>query len=287
MIGRETVARLTAAGHYVVRLVRGNPDRTRGDVVWDPVAGSIERSRLKGIEAVIHLAGENLLGLWTPAKKERIHKSRVVATEYLAEALAGMNPQPRVLIAASAIGFYGDGGDKIITEASPGGHGFLAQLCREWEDATAMAKHAGMRVVNLRIGLVLAARGGALGSMLPAFRMGLGGPIGNGRAYMSWISLSDLIDIILFTLETPTISGPVNATAPHPVPNKDFTSILAHRLHRPAFLPVPSALLKLLPGNMAEETLLSSARVLPEKLERAGFKFKHPDLEDALANLLD
>lgn len=286
MIGRAVVARLTGAGHYVVRLVRGEPNRALGDVQWDPVSGSIERARLKDIDAVIHLAGENLLGLWTKSKKERIHKSRVVATEYLAEALAGMTPRPSVLVSASAIGYYGNRGDERLTEISSSGQGFLAQLCREWEDATAIARNAGIRVVNLRIGIVLGPRGGALGAMLPAFKAGLGGTIGLGRHYMSWIAQEDLVDAILFAIETPSLSGPVNAVAPGAVTNKEFTRALARALHRPAIFPVPSPLLKLLPGGMGEETLLASARVEPAKLERAGFKFQHPDLDAALASLV-
>lgn len=286
MIGRAVVTRLTGAGHYVVRLVRGEPNRALGDVLWDPVSGSIERSRLKDIDAVIHLAGENLLGLWTKSKKERIHKSRVVATEYLVEALAGMTPRPSVLVSASAIGYYGSRGDERLTEASSSGQGFLARLCREWEEATAIARNAGVRVVNLRIGIVLGPRGGALGAMLPAFKAGLGGTIGLGRHYMSWIAQEDLVDAILFAIETPSLSGPVNAVAPVAVTNKDFTRALARALHRPAIFPVPSPLLKLLPGGMAEETLLASARVEPAKLEHAGFKFQHPDLASALASML-
>ncbi len=286
MVGCEVVTRLTNAGHYVVRLVRGEPDRTRGDIAWDPVAGSIERSRLKDIDAVIHLAGESILGLWTKAKKERIHKSRVVATEYLAEALAGMNPRPTTFISASAIGYYGDAVDRRVIESSPAGQGFLAQLAREWEDATAIARHAGIRVVNLRIGIVLSPRGGALKQMLLPFKLGLGGRIGHGRQYMSWIALPDLVDIMVFALENPSISGPVNATAPEPVTNREFTRILAGALHRPAIFPVPSLLLQALPGKFARETLLSGARVEPDKLLRSGFKFQHAHLEDAMRALV-
>ena len=286
LIGQELVSRLTGAGHYVVRLVRGEPDRTRGDIVWDPVAGSIERTRLKDIQAVVHLAGENILGLWSRGKKERIHKSRVVATEYLAEAIAGMTPRPQVFVSASAIGFYGDRGDERLTESSASGQGFFPQLCREWEEATAIARSSGIRTVNLRIGLVLTPRGGMLGNILPPFKMGLGGTLGLGRHYMSWITLDDLVDAIVFAVEQEGLSGPVNATAPQPVTNREFTNTLARVLRRPAFLPVPSPLLKLLPGGMAREALLASARVEPDKLLRAGFKFNHADLEEALASML-
>ena len=286
LVGREVVSRLTGAGHYVVRMVRNNPNRARGDILWDPVTGHIERSSLIDIEGVVHLAGENLLGIWTKNKRERIHKSRVVATEYLCEALASLTPRPKTLIAASAIGYYGSQGDTRLTEVSPSGKGFLAQLCREWEDATAIARNAGIRVVNMRLGIVLSPRGGALASMLPPFKIGLGGPLGFGRNYMSWISIDDLVDAILFVLEQTTISGAVNMTSPDPLTNKDFTKSLAKALHRPAFLPVPTLLLKALPGNMAEETMLSSARVEPAKLLRAGFKFQHPTLDAALQSII-
>lgn len=286
MIGREVVTRLTGAGHYVVRLVRSNPDRARGDAVWDPVSGHIERARIGDVDAVVHLAGENLMGLWTPGKRERIYRSRVVATEYLAQALASLSSRPSVLLSGSAIGFYGDRGDTRITEASPAGQGFLAQLCQEWEEATAIARNAGIRVVNLRTGIVLTPRGGALAGMLPVFKTGLAGPLGGGRHYMSWITLDDLVEAILFCLEHEGISGPVNLTAPQPVTNREFTKALGKALHRPAVLPVPSFLLHLLPGNMARETLLSSARVEPEKLTRHGFSFAAGDIETALQLVL-
>ncbi len=274
--------RLTGAGHYVVRLVRSQPDRSRGDALWDPVRGHIERNQINGIDAVIHLAGENLLGVWTKGKRERIHRSRVAATEYLAETLAGLTHRPKVLLSASAIGYYGDQGDRWLTESSPNGKGFLAQLCREWEGATDIARNAGIRVVTLRTGIVLSPRGGALASMLPVFKAGLGGPIGNGRHYMSWIALDDLVDALLYCLEKPDINGPVNLTAPEPVTNREFTKALASALHRPAFLPVPAFLLRALPGDMGRETLLSSARVQPEKLVRNGFSFAAPTIESAM-----
>jgi len=286
LIGQEVVTRLTGTGHYVVRLVRKNPDRGRGDAVWDPVRGHIERARIGDIDAVVHLAGENILGLWTKTKRERIHRSRVAATEYLAEALASLSNRPSTFLSASAIGYYGDQGDTWLTETSPSGQGFLPQLCREWEDSTAIARNAGIRVVTLRTGIVLSPKGGALAGMLPVFKVGLGGPVGNGRHYMSWIALDDLVDAILFTLENTSISGPVNLTAPNPVTNRDFTKSLGTVLHRPAFLPIPSPLLHLLPGNMARETLLASARVEPAKLVRAGFKFAAPDIDSALSGML-
>lgn len=286
LIGQEVVSRLTGAGHYVVRLVRTHPDRERGDAVWDPVRGHIERARIGDLDAVVHLAGENILGLWTKAKRERIHRSRVAATEYLAEALTSLSTRPGTFLSASAIGYYGDQGDAWLTEASPSGQGFLPQLCREWEDSTAIARNAGIRVATLRTGIVLSPKGGALAGMLPVFKLGLGGPVGNGRHYMSWITLDDLVDAILFVLENSSVSGPINLTAPQPVTNREFTKALGTILHRPAFLPVPSPLLHLLPGHMARETLLASARVEPAKLIRAGFKFVSPDIDSALTDML-
>jgi len=286
MVGSEVVSRLTGAGHYVVRLVRANPDRERGDALWDPVRGYIERTNLNGLDAVVHLAGENILGLWTKSKRERIHKSRVVATEYLSEALASLTDRPATFISASAVGYYGDRADTWLNETSSSGSGFLPQLCREWEDATNIARNAGIRVVNTRIGIVLSPKGGALAGMLPAFKCGVGGPVGTGRHYMSWITLDDLVDAFLFCLEHTALSGPVNLTAPQPVTNKEFSRALGQALHRPAFLPVPSLMLKLLPGKMAQETILASTRVEPAKLQRAGFKFQHPDIDDALADLI-
>jgi len=286
LVGREVVHRLTGAGHFVVRLVRSNPDRNRGDVTWDPITGNVERAPLKDIDSVIHLAGESILGLWTKSKQRRIHNSRVVATEYLSEALIGLTPRPKTFICASAIGYYGDQGDVWLDETSPAGTGFLPRLCREWEEATKMADNAGIRVANIRIGIVLTPKGGALAGMMPPFKMGIGGPLGLGRHYMSWITLDDLVEAILFVLEKTSIEGPVNLTAPNPVTNKEFSKALGRALHRPAFLPVPSLILKALPGRMAQETLLASARVAPAKLQKAGFKYQHTEINQALQDLV-
>lgn len=286
MIGGAVVRELTERGHFVIRLVRSKPNRERGDVVWDPVSGKIERAGLADLDAVVHLAGESILGLWTSKKRERMHRSRVTATEYLAEAVAGMASPPKVFACASAIGIYGSRGDAWINEQSEPGAGYLAQLAREWEGAAGVLKTAGVRVVNLRIGIVLSTQGGALASMLPPFKLGLGGPLGTGRHYMSWITLHDVVQAIVFSLEHATLSGPVNLTAPHPVTNREFTQTLGRVLHRPAIFPVPSFLLHLLPGNMGEEVFLQSLRVDPAALTRAGFKFKHPELEHALTDVL-
>lgn len=286
LIGSALVRQLTGGGHYVVRLVRGNPDRSRGDIVWDPVTGRVERPPLERMDAVVHLAGENLLGLWTPGKKKRIHRSRVQATEFLMEALAGLMHKPRVIVSASAVGYYGDRGAAWVDESSAPGDGFLPLLCREWEKATELAANAGIRVVNLRTGIVLSPAGGALQSMIPIFKAGLGGRLGSGRQYMSWIAIDDVVSAIQFALEHASLTGPVNAVAPEPVTNAEFTQALARALRRPAFLPVPALVLRLLPGGMGREAFLAGQRVEPLKLRRAGFAFAHPKLDEAIAHAL-
>ncbi len=286
LIGSAVVRHLTGAGHFVLRLVRSAPQRERGDVAWEPVAGRIERQKLEDLDAVIHLAGENLLGLWTRAKRDRLYASRVTATDFFCETLSGLQRRPRVLIAASAIGYYGHRGATWLNESSPAGAGFLAELCADWERATELATRAGIRVVNLRAGIVLSPAGGALRRMLPIFKSGLAGPVGMGRHYMSWIALDDAVTAIQHILKTETMRGPVNLTTPHPVTNREFTATLARVLHRPAFLPVPSPLLRLLPGRMAREMLLASQRAAPDQLIQNGYEFQFPELEDALRHMI-
>ena len=286
LVGSALVRQLTTGGHFVVRLVRANPMRDRGDVVWDPVTGRVERNRLEKMDAVVHLAGENIFGLWTPAKKHRIHRSRVQATEFLMEALAGLMNRPRVIISASAVGYYGDQGESWLSESAAVGEGFLPVLCREWEKATDLAANTGIRVVNARVGIVLSPLGGALKAMLPLFRAGLGGKLGHGRQYMSWIAIDDLTSALQFAIENTKLSGPVNFVAPEPVTNRDFTKALAHELGKPAFLPVPGFLLKSLPGGLGREAFLASQRAEPTKLRRAGFQFDFPDIESTLHHVL-
>jgi uncharacterized protein (TIGR01777 family) len=286
LIGSAAVRHLTARGHFVARLVRRNPDRSRGDIQWDPRTGRIERAALEKFDAVVHLAGEPIFGLWTAEKKRRIQRSRVQATEFLMEALVGLTHRPRVVVSASGTGFYGSRGDQWLTESSGPGVGFLATLAQEWEKATELAANAGIRVANLRIGIVLSAEGGALKAMLPAFRLGLGGPIGNGRQYMSWIALDDLTDVIGFVVENESLRGPVNAVAPTPVTNREFAKTLGAVLNRPAWFPTPAFLLRLLPGGFARETVLASQRVEPAKLKTAGFEFSYPALLSALSHCL-
>lgn len=283
LVGTALVRQLTASGHFVVRLVRRNPDRSRGDITWDPTTGRVERAGLEKMDAVVHLAGESIVGLWTEEKKKRIHRSRVQATEFLMEAFAGLTHRPAVIVSASAIGYYGNRGDQWLSEDSGPGLGFLPLLCQEWEKATDIAANAGIRVVNLRIGIVLSASGGMLKAILPIFRAGLGGVLGSGRQYMSWIDIADLVMAIQFAIENERLSGPVNAVAPEPVTNRAFTRTLGTVLNRPTLFPVPAFLLHLLPGGFAREGILASQRVEPAKLRKAGFQFSHPDLTEVLA----
>lgn len=285
LIGGTLVPFLTTGGHEVVRLTRGR--KRAGAATWDPEKGSIDSGALEGLDAVVHLAGENISGgRWTADKKARIRDSRVAGTRLLCEALAALARPPKVLVAASAIGFYGHRGRDVVDEDSAPGSGFLADVCKEWEAATAPAAARGIRVVNLRIGVVLSASGGALASMLTPFKLGAGGPVGSGKQYMSWIAIDDVADAILFVLTTPSLSGPVNAVAPTPVPNADFARTLGTVLSRPAVIPLPAFAVRLLFGEMGEELLLSSTRVDPHRLQAAGFTFRFPTLEPALRHLL-
>ena len=278
LVGSALCPALEAAGHTVLRLSRSGPLR------WDPAARSIDPAALDGVEAVVHLAGESAAGRWTPAKKERILASRVEGTGFLAEALAALpeGRRPRVLASASAIGIYGDRDDEQLTEQSAAGSGFLAQVARAWEGATAPAEAAGIRVAHVRTGIVLSRRGGALATMLPAFRAGLAGPVGSGRQWWSWIALDDLVAAYERVLADDGLAGPVNAVAPAPATNRELTRTLARVLRRPALLPLPAPAVKLLLGEMGDEMLLASARVEPARLLQAGFAFGRPVGDDAL-----
>ena len=286
LIGSALVPQLTGAGHFVVRLVRSTPNRERGDVLWDPVSAKIERAKLEKLDAVVHLGGESITGLWTKPKKDRIYTSRVASTEFLVQTLAGLTNKPRVLVCASGIGYYGSRGDEWLQETSPAGTGWLATLCQEWEAATATAQNAGIRVVRARLGVVLSPKGGLLASLMKPFKMGLGGRLGSGRQYMSWMCLTDLVLAIQFALEKEGLSGPVNFVSQEPVTNRDFTRALAHVMNRPAFLPVPGFALKMLPGGIAKEAILASQRCQPAKLTQYGFKIEYSNLEQTLLHLL-
>lgn len=286
LIGRALSQRLTDDGHRVIRLVRSRNDGP-DTIYWSPSDRVLERSALEHIEVVVHLAGENLAaGRWTEARKKAIRDSRVVGTRLLAEALASLSSKPKLFLSASATGYYGDRGEELLDETASRGEGFLAELVEDWEAASLPAARVGIRTVNVRIGVVLARGGGALAKMLPVFRLGLGGKLGSGRQYMSWIALEDLVAAVLFIIRHENLAGPVNATAPHPVTNLEFTQRVGRRLHRPTILPVPAFALRLLFGEMAEETVLAGARVVPGKLTEAGFAFQFPRLETALQAVL-
>jgi uncharacterized protein (TIGR01777 family) len=283
LIGRALVTRLTALGHETVVLVRRAPGR--GEARWDPSGGQIDAGALEGAGAVVHLAGTGIGdSRWTAARKEIILHSRVDSTTLLSTTLAAMTHPPAVLVSASAIGYYGDRGDEELTEASGPGTGFQAEVCRAWEGATTAAESAGIRVVHLRSAVVLSAGGGALARQLPLFRAGLGGTLGSGRQWFSWISLNDEVGVILRAIEDASLAGAVNASAPAPVTNRDFTKELGRALHRPAVLKVPPAALRLALGRqLADELLLGSLRVLPARLADAGYTFETPTLAGALA----
>ncbi len=250
---------------------------------WNPAAGEIDANALTGVDAVVHLAGTSLAaGRWTDDRKRSILKSRVLGTELIARTLAEMSPRPRVLVSASAVGYYGDRGQELLDEQAKSGSGFLAEVCRAWEGATREAERAGVRVVHLRCGLVLSPAGGALGQMLLPFKVGLGGRIGSGRQYVSWIDVDDLVGLYLHAIYTESLAGPVNATAPHPVSNATFTSALGRALGRPTIVPVPALAMKALFGQLGTETLLWSQRVMPRKAVGSGFPFFYEGVEESL-----
>ena len=286
LVGSAVVPFLTTGGHRVVRLVRGTacgPD----EVEWNPQAGTIDAAKLEGLDAVGHLAGENIAtGRWSAAKKARIRDSRVNGTRVLSEALAKLSRKPRVLVGASAIGFYGERGDDVMTESSNTGTSFLCNVCRDWEAATEAARSAGIRVVNLRIGVVLTPRGGALEKMLLPFKFCAGGVVGTGRQFWSWIALDDVVGVIHHAITHEELSGPVNAVSPEPATNRDFTKTLGRVLGRPTIAPLPAFVVKLLMGEMGEELLLASTRVVPNRLQATGYQFRCPTLDGALRHLL-
>jgi uncharacterized protein (TIGR01777 family) len=282
LVGNALLPFLTTGGHRVRRLVRGKAQAARGDVSWNPGKGELDTAAMEGVDAVVHLAGENVAQKWTPEAKERILRSRTEGTRTLCEGLARMARKPRVLVCAVGVGYYGDRGEEELTEESSTGGGFLAQVCREWEAATVAAREAGIRVVLLRIGVVLDPRGGALAKMLPPFLLGGGGRVGSGRQWFSWISLEDLLGLIQFALFTKELEGPVNAVSPRPVRQEEFAKTLGRVLSRPAVLPMPAGAIRAMFGEMGQETVLSGARVRPVVAERRGFPFIHPGLEPAL-----
>ncbi len=283
-IGAALLPYLESQGARIVRLVR-SPARGTDQISWDPLR-PLAPAAVSGFEAVIHLAGESVAGRWTEAKKKAILESRVQGTRHLAEALAQTQSRPRVLICASAIGYYGNRGNEMLTEASPTGEGFLPEVTREWEAASHIAADAGIRTVNLRFGMVLSPKGGALARMLTPFKLGLGGRIGSGQQWLSWIHVDDIGGVVHHVLQTDSLSGPVNLVAPNPVRNADFTRELASALRRPAFFHVPAFAACLAFGQMADELLLSSERVEPAKLRDSGYAFRFAELRLALEDLV-
>jgi uncharacterized protein (TIGR01777 family) len=283
-IGRELQHALREKGHDLLLASRGEP-RDISWVQWSVDEGFADPKRLEGIDAVIHLAGESISGLrWTDEKKKAIRDSRVIGTRNVVDAISELDQRPSVLIAASAVGFYGDRGDEILTETSKSGKTFLADVCREWEAESRRAEDSGVRTVLLRTGLVMSKEGGALGTMLLPFKMGLGGVIGDGKQWMSWISLDDHINVITSALENESVRGAVNSVSPEPVMNEEFTKVMGEVLYRPTFIPVPEFAVHLMLGEMGEELLLNSERVIPKRLTDLGFKFKFGDLKKAIEN---
>lgn len=286
LVGRQLSALLTTAGHSVMKLVRHQP-RADDEIAWNPQQGELDPAQLSGADAVIHLAGESIAGgRWTAAKKRRIRDSRLLSTRLLAERIAQAAVPPSVLLCAAAIGFYGHTGDDEVDESRPSGEGYLAEVCRLWESATDKAAVAGTRVVNLRFGVILSPAGGALRQMLMPFRLGVGGRIGSGTQWMSWIALDDALYAIEHSLCDPRLRGPINVVTPNPVTNDEFTRTLARVLRRPSVFPLPAAVARLALGEMADELLLVSQRVYPRKLVDAGFRPHYGELEPALRHLL-
>ena len=284
LVGSALLPALKASGYEVTRLVHGSNTGLNA-IAWNP-AQPLSPECVSGFDAVVHLAGESIVGRWTSEKKQRIRDSRITGTRHLAEALAKAPRPPRVLVSASAIGYYGDRGDQILHEESPSGSGFLAEVCLGWESATVPAAQAGIRTAHIRIGVVLSTEGGALSKMLTPFRLGVGGNMGSGRQWWSWIALDDLVGIILHILKAEGLEGPVNAVSPNPVTNAEFTKTLGSVLSRPTILPMPAFAARLALGQMADELLLASQRVEPRRLLTSGYVFQQPDLRPALQVLL-
>jgi hypothetical protein len=287
LVGGALVRKLKGNGSDVGRLVRTTSTGNPLDVPWQP-GELLDPELISGFDAVVHLAGHNLAGRWNGQMKREIRESRLLGTATIARAVTSAFRacgRPSVLVSASAIGYYGNRGSELLTESSSNGTGFLAELCRDWEAAASPAVEAGVRLVLPRLGVVLSGKGGALARLLPIFRLGLGGRVGNGRQYWSWITLEDVVGAIKFAIDNPTLSGPVNLTSPNAVTNAAFTAALARALRRPALLPVPAFALRLALGEMADEALLASQRVQPEKLLKADFRFTHPQLDEALERI--
>jgi uncharacterized protein (TIGR01777 family) len=286
LIGTALLPALQQAGHQVIRLVRSEPNGAN-EVRWDPTHGQLDPADLAGVDAAIHLSGAGVGSRrWSASYKQTLRDSRLKSTTLLSETLAKLSPLPKVLIAGSAVGYYGDTGDRLTTEEDSPGEGFLADLVVDWEAASGAASGAGIRVCHLRTGIVLSPRGGSLRLQLPLFKAGLGGKLGSGQQYLSWVSIDDEVAAILFLLTAEQVSGPVNIVAPNPVTNLEFTKTLGGILHRPTIAPAPAFALRLLLNGFADEGLLSGQRLAPRVLAEAGFTFRHPHLEEALKAVL-
>jgi uncharacterized protein (TIGR01777 family) len=287
LIGAALCERLRQEGNDVLVITRRENSSSPFTVVhWNPERGELDTRSLEGVDAVVHLAGETIAERWTPEKKERIRTSRVAGTRFLVDGLKRLSKRPSVLIGSSAVGFYGNRGDEVLDEGSPPGTGFLPEICQAWEAEVARASELGMRAVRLRTGIVLSTKGGALAKMLLPFKLGLGGPVGSGSQWMSWIHIDDVVGGYHFALHHSDLSGVANLTTPQPVRNADFTRALGRALRRPAFLPAPGFALKLIFGEMAQDLLLDGQKVLPRRLESAGYKFQHTGIDDALADVV-
>jgi uncharacterized protein (TIGR01777 family) len=286
LVGKALISSLRSNSHEIVRLVRGKPSGAN-EIEWHPNEGCLDAATLEGVDAVVHLAGESIAsGRWTDEKKLAIRDSRVKGTTLLSEALAQLSRPPSVFVSASAIGFYGDRDDELLTEKSAPGDDFLANVCVDWENATIPAIEKGIRTVHARFGIILDAKEGALGKMLTPFRMGIGGRIGDGKQWMSWIDIEDVVNGLKFVTEG-SVTGPVNFVAPNPVTNAEFTKTLGRALSKPTIFPIPAFGARLAFGEMGDALLLSSQRVQPAVLEERGFQFAHPTLEPALRHILE
>jgi uncharacterized protein len=291
-LGTSLIRVLEPQGHTIVRLVRpgtGRRDASKSsekNVLWDPVGGQFDAPAAEGADALVHLAGASIAGgRWNAPRENLLRSSRIEATRHLMGALCKLKQPPRVIVASSASGYYGDRGDETLTEASAPGNGFLSTLCRDWEAETVRATEFGARVVMLRLGIILASHGGALPRMALPFKLGAGGRLGSGRQWMSWLTLAEAVRVIHFAITNPALAGPTNAVTPNPAQNADFTRILAKALHRPALFPAPAFALRLALGEMADALLLASQRMKPSKLEQAGYQFAQPELAAALAEI--
>jgi uncharacterized protein (TIGR01777 family) len=285
LIGSALIPELESGGHQITRLTRS--PGSGSDVGWNPDAGEIDASRLEGHDAVVHLAGESIgEGRWTPEKKRRIRESRTKGTRLLAETIASLPEPPRVMVSASAVGYYGDRGNELLREDSGPGSDFLAEVCKAWEAAADPAREAGMRVVHLRNGIVLSTEGGALARTLPIFKLGGGGRIGSGRQWWSWVAIDDVVGAIVHALTDDSVEGPVNVGSPNPLTNAEYTRVLGKVLNRPTIFPLPAPAARLMLGEVADALLLASQRIEPAKLKETGYEFRYPELEGALRHLL-